>query len=134
MIRCCGRRCAAAAVLAAAATGCRVATADDAARAEVAVLLSEWAFESSRSTFTAGVPYRFELRNIGVVEHEWAVVPAGAKDESRLLLEVEEDDLQPGAAVAETLTFPEPGEYDFVCFLPGHLEAGMRLPVRVVAR
>jgi uncharacterized cupredoxin-like copper-binding protein len=127
-------RCAAAAVLVAAVTGCRAAAADDAARAEVAVELSEWSFESSRSTFTAGVPYRFQLRNTGAVEHEWAVVPAGAMDESRLLLEVEEDELQPGAAVSETLTFPEAGRYDFVCFLPGHLEAGMRLPVTVVAR
>lgn len=101
---------------------------------DVTVALSEWTFTSSSNTFRAGVPYRFQLRNAGTGEHEWAVVPAGAMDESQALIEVEEDWLPSGATISRTLTFPAPGRYDFVCFLPGHLEAGMRHTVEVVAR
>lgn len=101
---------------------------------EVTVALSEWSFTSSSNTFRAGVPYRFHLRNVGTGEHEWAVVPGGAMDESQALIEVEEDWLPSGATISRTVTFPGPGRYDFVCFLPGHLEAGMRHSVEVLAR
>ncbi len=97
-------------------------------------MLSEWSLESSRRTFRAGVPYHFQLTNAGTGEHEWAVVPGGATDESEALFEVEEDWLPSGATISRTFTFPGPGRYDFVCLLPGHLEAGMRLPVEVLAR
>lgn len=121
-------------VFAAVAAGCGTTPAGNTTQAEVAVVMSEWSFQPSSSTFTAGVPYRFQLRNAGTGEHEWAVVPGGATDESQALIEVEEDWLPPGATISRTVTFPGPGEYDFVCFLPGHLEAGMRFPVKVLAR
>lgn len=110
---------------------CGTRSDDDTGLAEVAVTLSEWDFNSSQKTFTAGTPYRFVLRNVGTVAHEWAVVPRGATDESQVLVEVEEDDLPPGARVTELFTFPKPGEYDFACFISGHYEAGMKLPVTV---
>jgi uncharacterized cupredoxin-like copper-binding protein len=134
VIRTVMRPCVAACVFAAATTGCGTTPAANTARAEIVVVMSEWSFESSSSTFTAGVPYRFQLRNAGAGEHEWAVVPGGATDERGALIEVEEDWLPPGATILRTVTFPGPGRYDFVCFLPGHLEAGMRLPVNVLAR
>ena len=93
--------------------------------------MSEFAFGTSRTTFTAGTPYRFVLRNAGAVAHEWAVVPRGAVDEQQVLTEVEEDDLPPGATVTTGFTFPAAGEYDFACFVPGHFESGMKLPVTV---
>jgi uncharacterized cupredoxin-like copper-binding protein len=99
---------------------------------EVEVVMGEFFFLSSDTVFEAGVPYRFVLRNEGNMEHEWAVVPRGAEDETHVLTEVEEEDLPPGAEVVHEFTFPEPGEFDFACFLPGHYEGGMVLPVRVV--
>lgn len=105
--------------------------ASDAVR-EVVITMSEYEFESSDTIFTAGVPYRFVFRNEGREAHEWAVVPRGAKDESELLFEVEEDELPAGATVVREFTFPKPGEYDFACYLPGHYEGGMVLPIRVV--
>lgn len=114
--------------------GCSGETSPGELPTDVAVTLSEFEFASSSATFKAGVPYRFHLRNAGAGEHEWAVVPGGAMDESGALIEVEEDWLLPGATISRTVIFPGPGRYDFVCFLPGHLEAGMRLPVNVVAR
>lgn len=104
---------------------------DDGGTDEVTVNMSEWAFHTSRTTLTAGTPYRFVLRNTGAVAHEWAVVPRGATDESQLLIEVEESELPPGAVVTEEFTFSEPGDYDFACFIPGHYEAGMRLAITV---
>lgn len=103
----------------------------DAAPEAVTVTLSEFDFGSSRTTFVAGTPYRFVLRNAGTAPHEWAVVPRGAVNEAQVLTEVEEDDLPPGATVTAEFTFPRAGEYDFACFVPGHFEAGMKLPVTV---
>lgn len=98
---------------------------------EVVITMSEYEFISSDTIFTAGVPYRFVFRNEGQEAHEWAVVPRGAQGESGLVFEVEEDELPAGATVVREFTFPEPGEYDFACYLPGHYEGGMVLPVRV---
>lgn len=98
---------------------------------EVTIELSEYAFASSEQVFEAGVPYRFILRNIGREPHEWAIVPRGAEDESTVFFEVEEDDLPPGATVTVEYTFPEPGEYDFACYMPGHHSGGMVLPIEV---
>lgn len=102
----------------------------DAAR-EVTITMSEFHFSASQEVFEPGVAYRFILKNVGEMPHEWAVVPRGAEDESELLFEVEEDDLPPGATVTRDFTFPEAGEYDFACFMPAHYEGGMVLPVTV---
>ena len=111
---------------------CSSAGADDAGEPrEVRVTMGEMFFTTSDTVFEAGVPYRFVLENQGQVAHEWAVVPRGDLDESRLLFEVEEEELQPGATVEREFVFSEPGDYDFSCFLPGHLEGNMVLPVRV---
>lgn len=109
------------------------ADAEPGAAQEVTVRMSEMRFQTTDSVFVAGVPYRFVLRNDGQMAHEWAVVPRGDADESRMLFEVEEEELPPGATVVREFTFPEAGEYDFACFMPGHYEGGMVLPVRVVA-
>lgn len=100
---------------------------------EVEVLMTDFRFTLSDTVFVAGETYRFILRNGGFEAHEWAVVPRGAVDEEDLLIEVEEDELPPGATHVLEYTFSEPGEYDFACFLPGHYEAGMVVPIRVVA-
>lgn len=106
--------------------------AHDAAR-EVTITMSEFHFSSSKEVFQPGVTYRFILKNVGETPHEWAVVPRGAEDERDLLFEVEEEDLPSGALVTREFTFPEAGEYDFACFMPGHYEGGMVLPVTVSA-
>jgi uncharacterized cupredoxin-like copper-binding protein len=110
-----------------------VRPAADAEIVEVEIRMGEFWFEASQTEFVAGQPYRFVLRNVGEIEHEWAVVPRGDTDESRLLTEVEEEDLPPGAVVTHVFAFPEPGEYDFACFLAGHYEGGMVIPVTVRA-
>ncbi|HWV57252.1 MAG TPA: cupredoxin domain-containing protein [Longimicrobiales bacterium] len=99
---------------------------------EVDVVMTDFRFTISDTVFVAGVEYRFVLRNTGQEPHEWAVVPRGEVDEENLLVEVEEEDLPPGATLVFEYTFPEAGEYDFACFMPGHYEAGMVMPIRVI--
>lgn len=101
---------------------------------EVTVRLYDYGFEASQDTFTAGQPYRFVLTNEGTVAHEWAVVPRGAETEEVALTEVEEDELPPGAEHEVVFTFPEPGAYDFSCYLEApvdHHDAGMVRAVTV---
>lgn len=100
---------------------------------EVTVTMGDFWFEASESVFQAGVPYRFVLRNEGRLAHELAVVPRGDEDEGNLLFEVEEDDLPAGATITREFIFPAAGEYDFACFISGHYEGGMVIPVQVVA-
>lgn len=95
------------------------------------VAMTEYAFATPETVLTAGVPHRFTLRNDGREAHEWAVVPHGDRSEARLLTEVEEAELPPGATVVHEFTFPRVGRYDFACFLPGHYEAGMVMPIVV---
>lgn len=109
----------------------RTGEADTPSPREVRVTLSEFAFATSDSVFEAGVPYRFVLVNEGAAAHEWAVVPRGDADEGNLLFEVEEEDLPAGGTHTAEFTFPEAGEYDFACYMPGHYDGGMVLPVRV---
>lgn len=98
---------------------------------QVRITMGEMYFTATDTLFEVGVPYRFVLENRGRMAHEWAVVPRGEPDESNLLFEVEEDELPPGAVVEREFVFSEPGEYDISCFLPGHHEGNMILPIRV---
>ncbi len=48
---------------------------------------------------------------------------------------IEEDDMPAGATGTLDLTFTEPaeaGKLEFACHVPGHYEAGMKLPITVV--
>jgi len=54
--------------------------------------------------------------------------------DSYALAVVEDDDLYSGATATFEYTFTEPadfGELEFSCYLPGHYEAGMVLPITV---
>jgi len=98
---------------------------------EVQVTLSEFKFQSSRTSFSAAVPYRFVLKNVGNVAHEWMVMPAGERDEAKALAEVHERELGSGRSVTKEFTFPRAGNYEFACHVPGHYEGGMVLPIVV---
>ncbi|MCF6278307.1 MAG: hypothetical protein L3J16_06120 [Anaerolineales bacterium] len=128
---------------------------------EVQVTLTEFAFEASQTTFEVGVPYRFTVTNSGMLPHEMMIIPKldesitgisadggdpGAmmdNDNEGELMEiidgyalvvVEEDDLGAGATATFDYTFTEPaelGQLEFACYVPGHYEAGMSLPITV---
>ena len=98
---------------------------------EVPITLSEFKIESPQTTFTVGTPYRFVIKNEGTTEHDWAVMPRGATDEGQALIQVDEDELPPGATVTQEFTFTQAGDFEFACHVTGHYEAGMLLPITV---
>jgi len=107
---------------------------------EVFVTLDEFEIRPSLSEFETGTTYRLVLVNEGSIGHDFRVLPAGASDQGHTsgehehgneLLLVHEPDLQPGAVYTTEIVFREPGEIEFACHVPGHLEAGMRTNVTV---
>lgn len=91
----------------------------------------EYKIESSLTTFTKSVPYRFTVRNAGSKLHEWAIMPKGETDTRQALIEVEEDDLPPNSVVVRELTFSEAGEFELACHYRNHYEKGMKLAITV---
>ncbi len=94
-------------------------------------------FEPVIVTVTAGVPVSFELRNEDPIEHEWIVGDELVHEAHRLGTEPYHDEvptevtLRPFEAKTTVVTFDQPGDYAFICHLPGHEAYGMRGVVRV---
>ncbi len=105
---------------------------------EVEIVIHHSRFEQQKVTVPAGVPVTFILRNNDPIEHEWIVGDAASHDRHRTGTEPHHDSVPtevtlPAYAVrVTTVTFDQPGEYEFICHLPGHEAYGMRGTVRVV--
>ncbi|MDP6491946.1 MAG: plastocyanin/azurin family copper-binding protein [Acidimicrobiales bacterium] len=94
---------------------------------------TEFLFEPGDFSIKAGQEFTVTLDNDGVVEHSFSILKAGnvisAVDEYSEDLEI------PGTAInlvgpdesgSVTFTIADAGRYQFICALPGHLEAGMK--------
>lgn len=77
-----------------------------------------------------------ELTNEGRVEHEWVILHSGVTISSESELpEIEEelladyvyweDEVEPGETKTVTFTAPPAGEYQVICAIEGHFDAGM---------
>ena len=86
----------------------------------------------------AGEPVTITLRNDDPIEHEWIVGTLDVHETHRVGTEPAHDALPsevtiPAFTTLETtLTFAEPGEYAYICHLPGHEVYGMTGTLRVV--
>jgi len=112
---------------------------------EVTITLTDFGFESSRTSFEVGVPYHFVVTNEGVVEHEMMIMPPLTEEQMGMNMDmheldelalafVEAEDLQSGDTTSFEYTFTEPvsdGSLEFACHVEGHYEAGMKLPITV---
>lgn len=110
---------------------------------EVQVTLTEFGFEASLTDFKVGVPYRFVITNTGAVNHEFMIMaPLAGEDmgmnmdelDETALAMIEEDQLPSGATMSFEYAFMEAadeGSLEFACHVPGHYEAGMKLPITV---
>jgi len=96
------------------------------------VTLTDFAYDPSTITVPAGAEVTIRATNNGAVEHEFAIMklgtsvepPFGDKDEGNIFWEM--DEIQPGSTKSDTFTAPtEPGEYEIICGLAGHIENGM---------
>jgi len=94
-------------------------------------------FQTDEVTVAAGVPVTFELRNKDPIEHEWIVGTEAIHERHRLGSEPYHDEIPTEVTIpafstkTTVVTFDKPGEYAFVCHLPGHEAYGMRGVVTV---
>lgn len=96
---------------------------------EARVSASEFAFDPADVALVAGTEATVELTNGGSVEHNWTVLNAGEEiaaesefDESMVLAAT--DNTAAGASNSVNVTL-EAGDYQVICTLPGHFDAGM---------
>lgn len=97
------------------------------------------AFSPTVVSVPAGVPVTFVLRNGDPIDHEWLVGDAAFHARHRTGTDghhgsrPDEVSVPAGATVTTTVTFRSPGDYPFICHLPGHEAYGMVGVVRVAA-
>jgi uncharacterized cupredoxin-like copper-binding protein len=123
-------------VLAAAASVAASDCAEPSAERTVTMRFSR--FVPAEITVPAGAAVTFTLRNDDPIEHEWIVGTDEVHARHRTGTEPYHDEiptevtLRPYETRVTTVTFDAPGEYAFVCHLPGHEAYGMRGAVKVV--
>jgi uncharacterized cupredoxin-like copper-binding protein len=97
------------------------------------------AFSATEIVVTAGRPVVIVLSNGDPIDHEWLVGDAAFHERHRSGTDAhhghrpDEVSVPAGMTVTTTVTFRTPGEYAFICHLPGHEAYGMVGVVRVVA-
>jgi len=103
------------------------------------VTMTDFQFSPASFTVPAGEPIAVELTNNGAVAHSFIIMKAGDQvqshftdaDKPNVLWEVPA--VAPGESVKDTFTSPsEPGQYQIVCGVAGHFEAGMVAKLNVV--
>ncbi|RME86897.1 MAG: hypothetical protein D6770_10800 [Anaerolineae bacterium] len=110
-----------------------------AASTSLKVDMVDFMFEPQDLTVPAGAEITIELTNKGAVDHEFVIMKLGTEatppfdddDEPNIYWEAE---VEAGDSGTFTFTAPaEPGKYQVVCGIPGHLEAGMVGSLTVVS-
>jgi uncharacterized cupredoxin-like copper-binding protein len=116
------------ALLAALAVSSAPASANDA----VTIRFHYSHFEPSVVTVPAGVRVTITLRNDDPIDHEWIVGPPEVHEIHRHGTEAVHAGRPTEVTVpalstrVTTITFDDPGEFAYVCHLPGHEEYGMK--------
>ncbi|MEX2238303.1 MAG: cupredoxin domain-containing protein [Dehalococcoidia bacterium] len=103
----------------------------DGGPAEATVAIKYSHFTPGTLTVEAGEPVTITLRNDDPIEHEWIVGLPDVHERHRTGTEPYHDERPTEVTVpalssrTTTVTFDEPGEYLFICHLPGHEAYGM---------
>jgi len=107
---------------------------------EVSVTLSDFKVSASTTTFSPGMPYHFVVTNNGKMAHEFMILPPLAGMGSMSMDDLHKQSLvmiesiAPGESKTVDVTFPSSSvgsSLELACHLPGHYEAGMKLPITV---
>ena len=95
-------------------------------------------FEPSVVTATTGEPITLRLRNDDPIAHEWIVGIEAIHERHRTGTEPYHDEVPTEVTIpalqsrTTTVQFDAPGDYVFICHLPGHEAYGMRGVLRVL--
>lgn len=106
---------------------------------DIKVTLTDFMFSPNQFTVPAGMEITLEINNSGGVIHNFIIMNLGetagtefTKDDNVNVYWMTE--LSSGSSNTITFTAPsEPGNYEVVCGIPGHLQAGMVATMTVVA-
>jgi uncharacterized cupredoxin-like copper-binding protein len=126
-----------AAVLVTAAIVVAAAGGDDEPVTEATIEFRYSKFEQRELTVPAGVPITLHLVNKDPIGHEWIVGDDDVHARHRTGTEPYHDQVPTEVSLrafetkTTVVTFEEPGDYVYVCHLPGHEEYGMRGTIRV---
>ena len=107
---------------------------------EVTIAIHYSHFAPEAVMVAAGAPVTFTLRNDDPIDHEWIVGPPEVHAAHRVGTEPVHETRPTEVTIpalsqrVTTVTFARPGEYLYICHLPGHEAYGMRGMVRVLAR
>ncbi|HEY5984500.1 MAG TPA: cupredoxin domain-containing protein [Anaerolineales bacterium] len=119
-------------------SGCSPATAST----NVSLTMTDFSFLPNTITVPAGQEITIDVTNSGAVAHDLMIMQAGYELVANQHVHAEEhgnayweqDLLEPGHTLTSTFLAPSaPGEYQIVCGVPGHFEAGMVGKLLVVA-
>jgi predicted lipoprotein with Yx(FWY)xxD motif len=101
---------------------------------EVTVSMREFYIQSASVTFTTDVEYTFNITNLGTLEHQFVIEPAGTQGEP-----IESDagaaevtTIAPGESATLVVTFTEPGNFQLASHASTDYEQGMALDITVV--
>lgn len=101
--------------------------------------MTDFAFSPNTFTVPAGEQISFNATNNGAVTHSFIIMKFGYHvnthftdaDKPNIFWEVSQ--IAPGQSIADNFTAPsDPGEYQIVCGVGGHFEAGMVAKLIVV--
>lgn len=112
-------------------------TAGHAAGATIGIHYSHYTTEVV--TAHVGVPITITLRNDDPIEHEWIVGTEAVHERHRTGTEPFHGTIPSEVTIpafstrVTTVTFREPGDYKYICHLPGHEQYGMVGTMHVVA-
>ena len=105
----------------------------------ISVTMTDFQFMPNRFTVPAGEQINFTATNQGGVEHSFVIMKLGSEvnanfsDKDQANVYWEQTAIPAGQNVTATFTAPnEPGEYEIVCAVHGHIEAGMLGKLNVV--
>lgn len=113
---------------------------DGAAASSATVAIHYSRFVPETITVSAGTPVTFTLRNDDPIGHEWIVGAPDVHARHRTGTEPVHDSVATEVTVPAfseretTITFEQPGDYAYICHLPGHEAYGMVGMLRVVER
>jgi uncharacterized cupredoxin-like copper-binding protein len=105
----------------------------------VRVTMTDFAFAPNSFTVPAGEDISVDITNNGAVAHSFIIMKAGKQvqahftdaDKANVLWEATA--VPPGESVKGSFKAPsEPGQYQIVCGIAGHFEAGMVAKLNVV--